>query len=304
MARVVLAVNPSADRGRASAAGDRIEQRIRHLGHDVVRAEAADAAALTRRVADLLAEASDQRLVVAGGDGLLHHLLPVVAGSDTVVGVVPVGTGNDFVRGAGLVVEQDRAVEVALGPWRPLDAIRVGDRWVASVGTAGFSGRVTQRANTVPWPRGRMRYSVATLIELPRLRPFPLTLCVDGESLRTSCSLIAVANTPHFGGGMAICPDARPDDGLLEVTLVDAVSPLTLGRFFPRVFAGTHLTHPAVVTRRGRVVELEADGVDDIDLWGDGERMAPLPARLECVPGALRLAGAARPPRPGHDRAS
>jgi diacylglycerol kinase (ATP) len=73
------------------------------------------------------------------------------------------------------------------------------------------------------------------------------------------------------------------------VTLVRGVSPLTLGRFFPKVFTGSHLTHHAVRTLRGRTIELAADGVD---LWADGERVGPLPVRLDCVPGALRVAGA------------
>lgn len=288
MSRVVLAVNPCADRGRAAAAAAPVEHRIRRLGHDVTPIAATDAAALARQVAELVAARDVERLVVAGGDGLIHHLLPVIAGTDTVLGVVPLGSGNDFARGTGLPTERDAAIAVALGPWRSLDAVRIGERWAATVATAGFSGRVNARANTLRWPRGQPRYTVATLIELTRLRPFALEVTVDGETVTSSCSLIAVANTPHFGGGMAICPGANPDDGLLEVTLVEAVPPLTLGRFFPRVFAGTHLSHPAVRTFRGRVVELGATGVD---LWADGERVGPLPRRLECVPGALRVAG-------------
>lgn len=288
MSRVVLAVNPCADRGRAAAAGAPVEHRIRSLGHDVTQLAATDAAALAEQVRHAISSGEVERLVVAGGDGLVHHLLPVIAGTDTVLGVVPLGSGNDFARGTGLPTEREAAIDAALGPWQRLDAIRIGQRWAATVATAGFSGRVNARANTLRWPRGQPRYTVATLIELTRLRPFLLELSVDGETIASSCSLVAVANTPHFGGGMAICPDARPDDGVLEVTLVEAVAPVTLGRFFPRVFAGTHLSHPAVRTYRGRVVELGAMGVD---LWADGECVGPLPLRLECVPGALRVAG-------------
>jgi diacylglycerol kinase (ATP) len=284
---VHLVVNPAADRGRAAAVADEVEAAARRDGHEIDRIEAADAASLSARVGERL-DGGAERLVVVGGDGLIHHLLPRVAGTGTVLGIVPAGTGNDFARGLGLIAKRQQAIAAALGPWRELDAVRIGDAWAASVATAGFSGAVTARANGLRWPRGQQRYTVATLLELPRLRPFPLTIGVDGETVELSCSLVAVANTPHFGGGMAICPEARPDDGLLDVTLVEGVSAATLGRFFPRVFAGRHLTHPAVHTFRGRAVTLEGPG---IDLWADGERVGPLPLRLEAVPGALRIAG-------------
>lgn len=289
---VHLAVNPTANRGRGAAAGRELAEEIRARGQEVRVLASADAVGLRTLVGQAVAGGAE-RVVVAGGDGLVHHLLPVLAGSTTVLGVVGVGSGNDFARGLGLPHDTARALDVALGPWRSLDAMRAGDRWVASVATAGFSGAVNARANHLRWPRGAQRYTVATLVELPRLRPFPLVLRADGEVLEQGCTLVAVANTPHFGGGMAICPQARPDDGVLEVTVVEPVSPITLARFFPLVFAGRHLDHPAVRTARGRVVELEAHGVE---LWGDGEPVGPLPVRLECVPGAVRVA--APDPRP------
>jgi diacylglycerol kinase (ATP) len=283
---VHLAVNPTADRGRAADAAREVEALVRARGHDVERVEGSDAAALVTVVRQRVA-AGAERVVVAGGDGLVHHLLPAVVGTPTVLGLVPVGSGNDFARALALPADRAAAVQRALGPWRPVDAVRIGGRWAASVATAGFSGAVTARANRLRRPRGPLRYTAATLLELPRLRPFDLEVRADDERVRTSCSLVAVANTSHFGGGMAICPAARCDDGVLEVTLVRGVSPATLARFFPRVFAGRHLSHPAVLTLRGRVVELRADGVQ---LWADGEPAGSLPATLECVPGALRLA--------------
>ena len=288
---VHLAVNPTANRGRAAAAADELVEQIRARRHDVELLASVDAAGLRGLVSDAVA-AGAERVVVAGGDGLVHHLLPLLVGTRTVLGVIGLGSGNDFARGLGLPSDRRAALDVALGPARPLDAIRLGDRWVGSVATAGFSGAVNARANTLRWPRGGQRYTVSTLIELPRLRSFPLVVRVDGEELDTACSLVAVANTPHFGGGMAICPSARPDDGILEVTVVRDVSPATLARFLPLVFAGRHLTHPAVSTLRGRVIELAAPGME---LWGDGELVGPLPSTLECVPGAVLVAA----PAPG-----
>jgi diacylglycerol kinase (ATP) len=284
---VHLAVNPTADRGRALAAADEIAELVRAAGHEVTRLEASTAAELSALVHGVVAGGAE-RLVVAGGDGLVHHLLAAVAGTGVVLGLVPVGTGNDFARGLGLPRQREAAVAAALGPWRAIDAISSGGAWAASVVTAGFSGVVNARANRLRWPRGQARYSVATVLELPRLRPYPVVVRAGGQEVTGPCSLVAVANTAHFGGGMAICPGARPDDGVLEVTVVDAVPPATLGRFFPRVFTGRHLSHPAVRTLRGPLVEVEGEG---IEVWADGEPMGLLPVRLEAVSGALRVAG-------------
>lgn len=285
---VLLAVNPTADHGRAGPAAEAIEEQVRRAGHHVVRLDADDVDMLAELVVRQLRDRPD-RLLIAGGDGLVHHLLPCVARSPVVLGLVPLGSANDFAGALGLPTDRAAAVDAALGPWALVDAIRIGDRWAASVATAGFSGQVTDRANRLRWPRGRPRYTVATVLELLRLRPFPLVVRVDGQVVEGPCSLVAVANTPRFGGGMAIAPAAEPTDGLLDVLVVRGVGPVTLGLVFPRVFTGRHVHHPAVRTLRGRVVELEATGVD---LWADGERVGPLPARLECVPGALRVAGA------------
>ena len=101
--------------------------------------------------------------------------------------------------------------------------------------------------------------------------------------------MLAVANTAFFGGGMAICPDARADDSLLDVAVVGDVRPLTLLRVFPRVFRGTHVTHPQVTMYRARRVKLLATAAD---VWGDGELLGPAPIELEAAGSAFRVAGA------------
>ncbi|NDH77148.1 MAG: sphingosine kinase, partial [Actinobacteria bacterium] len=151
--------------------------------------------------------------MVLGGDGMVHLAVQAVAGTDTILGVVPVGTGNDFVRALPGVPEDPlEAAAVALGDPDPIDAIRVGERWVASVATAGFSADVNDRANRLRHPKGQSRYTVATVLELPALKRRPTTITVDGTAHAHDAVIIAVANTAWFGGGMHICPDADPDD--------------------------------------------------------------------------------------------
>jgi diacylglycerol kinase (ATP) len=283
---VHVLVGPDAGRGAAAGAAHDVLDRLRALGGHVIDVTGGDADASAGNVRDAVA-AGAERVVVLGGDGMVHLAVQAVAGTETILGVVPVGTGNDFARALpGIPDDPLEAVSTALGRPRPIDAIRVGDRWVASVATAGFSGDVNARANRLARPRGQSRYTVATVLELPGLRRRPTRLTVDDTTHDYDTVLLAIGNTAWFGGGMHICPDADPDDGLLDVTVVEGVGRFELLRFFNRVFKGTHLQHPNVHRHRGARIEVDAD----VAIWGDGESLAEGPTLLEAVPAAIRLA--------------
>jgi diacylglycerol kinase (ATP) len=286
--RIHLLVSPEAGRGRADGAHAAVVATLRGEGVepiDITGADAAGSLAAARQAVD----EGIHRILVVGGDGLVQLALQAVATTDTVLGVVPVGTGNDFVRGLeGFATDIEPATRAALGPPTPLDAIRTDDCWVASVATAGFSGDVNERANRLRRPKGPSRYTLATMLELPRLERRELAVIVDGRRHEYRSALVAVGNTGWFGGGMAICPDADPTDGQLDVTVVGDVSRIELLRFFRLVFSGSHMRHPKVTAHRGAEVRLESAG---LPLWGDGEPIDVAPATLRAVPGALRLAG-------------
>jgi diacylglycerol kinase (ATP) len=294
---VHLLVAPDAGRGKADGAYTTVLRTLAAEGAEVVDITGTDAAASSAAAAEAVA-AGAERLVVVGGDGLVHLGLQAVAGTPTILGVVPVGTGNDFARGIPTIpTDPADAARVALGDATDHNAIRVdtgpgsAGKWIASVATIGFSGDVNGRANQLRFPRGPSRYTVATILELPGLTRRRLTLEVDGAVHDYSTALLAVGNTAWFGGGMQICPDADPTDGLLDVTVVADVGRIELLRFFRLVFAGRHLSHAKVHSHRGR--EIRVSGAD-IELWGDGELVTAAPGddpiTLRAVPGALRLA--------------
>ncbi len=225
------------------------------------------------------------RLVIVGGDGLIHHALPFLAGTSIVVGIVPSGTGNDFARGLGVgsglalpASKRRTAIRNALlGAPRSIDLIESDDgRYAASVLTAGFSGRVTARANPMRFPPGQSKYTVATLLESAKLEPVPVRFRIDGEVIELDTAFFAIGNTRFFGGGMAICPHAIVDDGLLEIVIVPTVPAHKLLRVMPTVFIGRHVDDPQVLTRRAHAVELETDE----PLWADGEPWGTAPVRV------------------------
>ncbi|MGG8407516.1 diacylglycerol kinase family protein, partial [Streptomyces sp. 12297] len=232
-------------------------------------------------------------VIAVGGDGMVSLALQAVAGTLVPLGVVAVGTGNDFARELGLPVADPaaagRLAAAALkgSAIREVDLGRVAGRWYGTVLCSGFDSRVNDRGNRMRLPAGRFKYDLAILAELAAFRPFPYRITLDdGPVIETEATLVAVGNGSSYGGGMRICAGARTDDGLFDVTVVGACSRTTLLRVFPRVYRGTHLSHPKVTVHRAAKVTLEAAG---ITAYADGEPLGPLPVTAECVPGAVRV---------------
>jgi diacylglycerol kinase (ATP) len=220
--------------------------------------------------------------------------LQVLAQTDIPLGIIPAGTGNDHAREFGIpardpaaavdVVVDGRAATIDLGRIRDADGV---DRWFGTVMATGFDSLVTDRTNRMRWPHGRMRYNVAMVAELSKLRLLPFRLTFDGgEEVLTELTLAAFGNTKTYGGGMRICPNADPTDGLLDVTMVASASRTKLIRLFPTVFKGTHVDLDEVRTARAKIITVESPG---INAYADGEFASPLPVEVSAVPGALKV---------------
>lgn len=285
--RVSLLVNPHAGRGRSAALADAATARLRAAGLEVAVLAGTDAAASTGLAREAVTAGTDA-LVAVGGDGMVHLALQVLVGTPTALGVIPAGTGNDVARALGVPRDDPAAATavVAAGRTRRTDLARAGGTWYASVLAAGFDSLVNDRTNRMRWPRGRARYSLAVLAELAHLGPLPFVVEVDGERTALDATLVAVGNTSSYGGGMRICPAARADDGLLDVTVIAAAGRAKLVRTFPTVFRGTHVRDPGVTTLRGQRVRLHCPGVT---AYADGEPVAALPLEVTCAPGAVSV---------------
>jgi diacylglycerol kinase (ATP) len=290
--RVALIVNPTAGKGAGRQIGDDTRRLLGEAGHEVVDVSGSDYPQALARARTAVCEGVDTVMVV-GGDGMVHLGVNVCAGTTSRLAVVAAGTGNDFARNLGLPVRDARAAVALLndGRTRRIDLGRVsdgvvGETWFGGVLGAGFDAVVNARAQRMRWPHGQMRYNLAVLRELPVFRPIPYAIELDGRRIETRAMLVAVANTTSFGGGMRVCPDADVTDGLFDVMIVHALSIASFLRVFPKVYSGTHTTHPAVEIHRARRVRLEASGIHS---QADGEMFADLPIDAEVVPGALHV---------------
>ena len=290
--RIGLIVNPTSDKGRGAALGLEVAARLEAGGHEVIDLSDETAPGARDRALAGIASGLDV-LAVTGGDGTVNLGVNLCAGTETVLAIVAAGTGNDIARGLGLPVHDALAAAkvIATGAVRAIDAGRHIDahgvaHWFAGVLGAGFDSVVNERANTWPWPKGRMRYNLAIARELPVFKPIPYVIEVDGVRHSTRAMLVAVGNGPSYGGGMRVCPDASFDDGLFDILVLHEISTFEFLKVFPKVFSGNHVGHPAVEILRGKQVQLEASGIVS---YADGERFASLPMSCHNVPAALNV---------------
>ena len=245
-------------------------------------------------------------LVVVGGDGSVNEVANGLAGlgRQPEVAIVPRGTGWDFSRTFGIPRKVDDAVHVALeGDVRTIDVGRASYRaWdgsdattsFANVASAGMSGAIAQRANeTTKALGGKASYLWATFAVFSGWEATEIEVVVDGERRTGRMFDVVVANGRFFGGGLQICPEAQPDDGLFDVLTIGDVTKRDLVQTMPKMYRGTHLPHPKAELLRGPSVTVTSETPLPIEL--DGEQPGTTPATFEVAAGALRL----RVPRTG-----
>ncbi len=284
---VAFLANPVAGKGRHARVIPQLTQRLGSGGAVVDELVGVDADDSVRLANQAVRDGCDA-LVVMGGDGMVHLAVQELAGTDIPLGIVPTGTGNDVARSLGLPLREPlAAVDVVLAAKsRRIDLGHAASAYFVTVLAAGFDSLVNERANTMRWPKGQMRYNLATLAELRVFRPVHYTVELDGEAQQLDAMLVAVGNGPSYGGGLRMCEGAQIDDGYLDLVAIKPVSKIELIKVYPRLFKGTHVTHPAYLRHRVRRATIAASGVA---AYADGERLGELPITVEVVPGSLSV---------------
>lgn len=294
--KVTALTNPLSGHGAAVEASQRAIARLHHRGVEVIEIVGENAEDARYLLAAAVEKGTDA-VVVTGGDGVISNALQVLAESDVPLGIVPAGTGNDHAREFGIPTKDPEAAAdiVVAGCTETVDLGRITGRgggrdsvkWFGTVAATGFDSLVTDRANRMTWPHGRMRYYLAMLAELSQLRLLPFRLVLDGkQEIEADLTMTAFGNTRSYGGGMLICPNADRSDGLLDLTMVRSQSRTRLIRFFPTAIKGTHVQLDDVTTARAKTVEVECPG---INVYADGDFACPLPAEICAVPAALQV---------------
>ena len=313
--RLTLLVNPTSGRGKAGRLLSWIVHRLKKglPGVDILtyrttsfadalaRGHAAVAAAQHRLERGDVSPDKPDIIAVVGGDGMIHIGFNICAETGLPLGIIPAGTGNDFLRGLHIKPDLNQAIDAIIsGSVRTIDLIEAtGDNLIngvtpnpchkAFVGSAistGFDARVNRRANQMPISLGRLSYGYAILGELRSFRPDSYRVIVNGEKVEREAMICVVANAGVIGGGMKMCPSADVTDGKMDITMIDPVPVTTLLRHLPSLYTGDFVNLPFVHQMSATRVVIDGDG-----LYGmaDGEELGPVPITATIKPGQLRL---------------
>lgn len=286
--RVGLITNPVAGNSSQDVSAIAAAEFMRH-GVNVTSATGLDPES-TRNIASwMLKDPHVDAIVIAGGDGLINHVLQVQAGSDKPMGIVPAGTGNDFAHHYGIPRNPARAARVILDGKAQHTDIGIHttaegkSEYFATITCCGFDSRVNERTNRLSWPTGTPRYVVAVLMEIPSFHGYPATVTLDHTTVleQDSFTTIAVGNTSSYGGRMKISPDADHTDGLLDITVINGMSIPRALRTFPKVFKGEFSGQDGVFTYHAKHVRIELTGAP---VYSDGDYVCDPPVDIEIAP--------------------
>ena len=294
MSRQIVILNPAAGRGRVRREWPPLADRLRGAGLDFELEE-------TRAPGDGLRHAERAGLeydvvIAAGGDGTVHEVVNGLmrAQGTAALGVLPLGSGDDFAK---LLEPGDAVARIARGAVRALDVGRIrcggAERWFANGMDIGFGAHAARNMRRVPRAlTGLGAYLGALVLTLVRYPTLEVRLKLDdGPFFPQSTALTAVMNGHTFGGSFRVCPDARPDDGVLDLLIAQGVGRLEILGIVPGILRGAHTGDPRLRMARARRVVIES--AQPLLVEADGEVVFEDARRLdvEVQPGRLRVLG-------------
>ena len=295
-----LIVNPVAGAGRTAQKWPHIMSLLRstgfHFEHDFT-----EAPGHARELARLAAKKGCELVVTVGGDGTINEVVNGLydAGSiaDVMLGIISTGTGRDYIRTIGIPWTYQEACQCLINPRKLTVDIGVIEymsggqmvkRLFVNFAGLGFDAEIVRTTTQKFKALGNTAsYLTGLLSTLLFYRNKNISLTIDGSTTERKICTVLMSNGKYGGGGMLATPDADPADGLLDVLTIGNLSKPDLLWSLPRVYKGTHLTHPKVMIEQAREVEIKS--AESISLQADGELLGELPARFYILPAALNI---------------
>lgn len=288
--QVLVCINPVAGRGTSKKV---LNDLLRYADLQSIDCLVIESSKDPSLLANLMSKIDLPRysaVIAIGGDGIVNQVLQAIVGKSVALYVIPTGTGNDFARSSGLLTLKPSKILRTIfdedSEFIDLGKITHGDnqRFFGQILSTGFDALVNERANQNQIVSGKMKYNIATALELPSFKPIHYKIELDGQSREFHAMLFAIANGSSYGGGMQLVPHADRRDGEFDLMILHPVSKLELIKVFPKVFSGRHVNHPAVEFIKAKSVKIHAKSV----AYADGEKISELPINVEIVPRALK----------------
>ncbi len=282
--RILVIVNPVAGGGKTLRLLPKIKRWLSESNHEFIYIITKSPEEMHSEIVKAPSKGIEA-ILLSGGDGTVHQALSAIAETGLPLGYLPCGRGNDFARNIGLSMDLKSNCSFLSKPsFRKLDLPSINQQTpFVAVAYVGFDGEVSRLANDHQgYFGGTLGYIICVLKALKSFKPFEVEITIDDQTLRERVMMVSVANAPFYGGGMKIVPQAIMDDGVLDICIVKEISKPELLRQFPKVFKGTHITHPRIMMASGRKIKIISD--EERDLFADGEPAGKLPA--ECTIGS------------------
>ncbi len=283
-----IIVNPAAGRGRARPGASRASELFRERGA-AVDLEFSTGPKQAEEIARRSLDGFDA-IVAVGGDGTVNEVLPALLHGNTPLGIIPAGSGNDFIKALNIPNDIAQAVDVVLaGTTSAIDVGRINDRYFANGVGFGFDAAVNRASFGINHSkRGLWLYSCALVKTLGRYEPIRITVSVDGDRREQHLFLLTVGNGTTVGGGFKLTPHAKIDDGLLDVTMVTPLGVPMLLWHLPKVFRGT-IERARRYARLTRAHALTVKSQGSIPVHVDGEifESADDTYRIDVLPRSL-----------------
>lgn len=226
--------------------------------------------------------------VVVSGDGLIGAVGGAMAGSETPLGLIPGGRGNDLCRALGVPNDPEEAVDVVLaGHSRRIDVGEANGKRFLGIVSVGFDSECNRVANETHFIRGNLVYAYSMVRTLIGWRSARFTIVTGGERKRLTGYFVDVANNKVYGGGMYIAPNAEIDDGQFDVVAITEVGKLRFLRGLRDVLKGAHIDKEEVTIFRASRLELDASR--PFPVYADGDHLTDLPVSLKVLPRCLSI---------------
>lgn len=295
--------NPNAGNGKGSKDRDRISDILSRNGIRFTSLTTTGRGKATEFTREVIAGGC-RKIISIGGDGTLHEIINGVFTQDNclpkevTIGLIPVGTGNDWGRMFGIPLVYEGAAGVIKEGKTLLHDIGVIDyfsgneklrTWFINIAGVGFEAAVIKRTNRQK-EKGRSSKAIYLFNLLTSLISYsntPVEITIDGKSSRTKVFSINIGNGRYCGGGMRQTPDALPDDGLLDITVIKELGKLEIIRSLSMLYDGTVLSHPKIDGFRTTALKVISDNTLLIE--ADGELLGHTPAEFSIIPSAINI---------------
>ena len=282
-------VNPVAGRGRTQRLWPNLAQQVTDLGVPL-RAVFTEGPNHARALAADAVESGVPRIVAVGGDGTTHEVANALVGTDVALGILPTGGGNDFCRAIGVSLDLRQAVRtIAHGRGHRVDVGRLDDEYFINGLGIGLDGAASLRYRNMRHVRGELGYIWSAVREALTFRAFDARLTTENWTHAGKALSVGATNGPYHGGDFRVAPQARADDGELDVYVMRPVA------YFARLFKlgqirrGAHLTMPQFSLHRSRWVEIDLDRPVPAHMDGESFTLPAGRTRVEIMPDALTV---------------